>query len=203
MAEDTKKMMNQEPGDIINKGTDDKSVKGDVMDVFSEEQKAELGKIVQSNVDKTATKLKKEYESRIEGLQRELDLSKQATMTEAEKAQLEKDNYLKMKQDFDKERLSFELSKKIVDAGLPIQFADVWLKPPKNIEELESRLDDAKSLFGGYKSQVLEGYRKDNVRVPEGAKNITSNIKVIKREAFEVLNPTEKKEFIQSGGKLE
>lgn len=204
MANESKTMTNPTEGEVIElKDTNDKSLNGGVANVFNEEQQAELSKLIQSNVDRTAQKLKSEYEQKIRGLQGELDLEKQAKMSEAERAKYERENYEKMKQDFDKERLSFELSKKITDAGLPSKFADMWLQPPKTVEELETRLEDAKSLFGGYKTQVLEGYRKDNVRVPEGTKGNTNNSKVMKRDAFDELTSAQKSTFIQGGGKLE
>lgn len=203
MADETVVLTNLEEGDVsTEKITVDESNKGGVNSEFNEQQKAELAKLIQSNVDRTAQKLKNEYEVKIKNLQGQIEVEKQAKMTETERYQYEKQNYEKMKQDFESERLSFELSKKIADADIPRAFADIWLKPPKTVEELESRVEEAKSLFGGYKSQILEGFRKDNVRVPEGQKSI-SNTKTMKREVFEKLMPSEKTAYMRSGGKLE
>lgn len=180
----------------------DESKKGGVDGVFSEEQMTEISKLIQSNVDRTAQKMKNEYEGKIKDLQRELETEKQAKMTEAERAQYEKEQYEKMRKDFEKDKLSFELTKKIAGAEIPIHFADIWLNPPKDANELESKIEEVKNFFGAYKSQLLESYRKDNIRVPEGQKGV-SNAKVMKRETFEKLEPAEKQTFMASGGKLE
>lgn len=203
MADDKEVLTNLEEGEVTtDKVIVDESKKGIVTEAFNETQKIELAKLIQSNVDRTAQKLKTEYEVKIKGLQGQLELEKQAKMTESEKVQYEKENYEKMKRDFDKDRLSYELSKRMSDADIPREFADIWLKPPTSVDELESRIEEAKSLFGGFKTKVLEGYRKDNVRVPEGQKGI-SNTKTMQREVFDKLQPSEKSAFVRSGGKLE
>ena len=187
---------------IVNKDANDESKKGGVTATFSEEQQVELAKLIQSNVDKTAGKLKTFYEAQITKLQDALEGEKKAKMTEAEKVQYEKDNYEELKASFEKEKLSFALTKKIADAGLPTQFADLWLSPPTTTEALDAKIEEVKALFGGYKTKVLEGYRKDNVRSPEGTKSISTG-KVMERSAFEKLQPAQRSAFIRSGGTLE
>lgn len=203
MAENEKVLTNPKEGEVnTEKGTADESNKGGVSDVFNEAQKTEMAKLIQSNVDRTAQKLKTEYEAQIKDLRNQLETEKQAKMTEAEKAEYERSQYEKMKADFERDKLSFELSKKVALAEIPIQFADIWLNPPTSAKELDEKIEGVKNFFGSYKSQLLEGYRKDNVRVPEGQKGI-SNKKAMKREAFDKLQPAEKTAFIQSGGTLE
>lgn len=203
MAENEKVLTNLPEGEVnANQSASDESKKGGVGDGFNDTQQAEIAKLVQSNVDRTAQKLKSEYETKIRELQGKLEIEKQAKMTETEKVEYERKQYEKIKADFERDRLSFELTKKVSSAEIPIQFADIWLNPPNSVAELDEKIEEVKNFFGGFKSSLLEGYRKENVRVPEGQHGI-SNKKTMKREIFEKLQPVEKQKFINSGGKLE
>lgn len=201
--ENNEVLTNLPKGGVNTEGTVvDESKKGGIGDVFSEEQMTEVSKLIQSNVDRTAQKIKTEYEGRLKELQGQLEAEKQAKMTEAEKAEYERKQYEQMRADFERDRLSFDLSKQIALAEIPIQFADIWLNPPKDVSELGDKIAEVKDFFGAYKAQLLENYRKDNIRVPEGQRGV-KNSKVMKRDAFDILTPAEKQAFMQSGGKLE
>jgi len=161
MADEEKKLTDQEIGDVSEV---DESTDGDV------NKDAELDKMIQSKVDKTAAKIKGQYEKKIAELESQLEKERTAKMSEEERIQHLSKQHEEERRQFERERLQFDLSKRIVENELPSEFTELWLNPPQNKEELDDKLNKALSLFETYKAKVLKDFRGDNSRKPEGAK---------------------------------
>jgi DNA-binding transcriptional regulator YbjK len=163
MADEKEKLTDQETGDVSPEV--DESKDGDVNN-----KDAELDKLIQSKVDKTAAKLKQQYEQKISKLESQLEEEKTAKMSEAERLEHLNTQHEEERKKFERERLEFELSKRVVSAELPSDFTELWLNPPTNKEELDDKLNQALSLFETYKAKVLKDFRGENSRNPTGQK---------------------------------
>jgi len=168
MADEEKKLTDQEIGDVSEV---DESTDGDV------NKDAELDKMIQSKVDKTAAKIKKEYDAKLAEEQRknkelesQLEKEKTAKMSEEERIQHLSKQQEEERQQFERERLKFELSRKLMSAELPSELTELLLNPPQSKEELDDKLNEVLSVFETYKARVLKDFRVDNTRKPEGAK---------------------------------
>jgi hypothetical protein len=161
MADEKEKLTDQEIGDVSEV---DESKDGDV------NKDAELDKMIQSKVDKTAAKIKGQYEKKIAELESKLEQEKTAKMSEEERIQHLSKQQEEERQQFERERLKFELSRKLMSAELPSELTELLLNPPQSKEELDDKLNEVLSVFETYKARVLKDFRVDNTRKPEGAK---------------------------------
>lgn len=169
--------------------------------VNEESKKQEdLDKIIQSKVDKTAQKIKSEYERKISELQSKLTEAEREKMSDAERFELEKQEAQRYREEFEREKLTFELSKKLGKEGLPLDLAEVWLKPPKSSEEVDERLESMLSILDNIKSSTLENFRKEHSRTSVGGTENGS--KEMTRKQFEKLPSAQKNEFVRSGGRI-
>jgi hypothetical protein len=160
----------------------------------------DLQKQIQSAVDKTASKIKKEYETKLTSLSQQLEAEKRAKMSEEELRKSDEAKFAETQKQFERERLGFELTRKAIEKELPPDLVDLWLNPPSSVDELEDKLTKMTSLITGIKSKTLEEFRKGNTRTPTST---STDGKVLSRNDFEKLPPDARMKFFASGGKLE
>ena len=160
----------------------------------------DLEKRIQSAVDKTASKIKKEYEAKLAEANSKLAEIQKSQMTdeqkrEAEKRELEE----RAKALADRER-KLTVIEALADVGLPPDFANRI--SGKSEDEIKA---DAKALkdFLDKKAHELseaEIARRLKGDTPKGGQKPSD--KVMTRESFEKLDPQAKIDFMVAGGKL-
>ena len=160
----------------------------------------DLEKRIQSAVDKTASKIKKEYEAKLSNLETELAKERKAKMTEAERIEAERKEFEeKSKALMDRER-KLTIIEALASVGLPKEFANRISGTTE--DEITA---DAKSLKDYLDSKAHEMSEAEIAKrlkgdTPKGGQNPTG--KTMTREAFQKLDPKGRIDFMASGGKL-
>ncbi len=160
----------------------------------------DLEKRIQSAVDKTASKIKKEYEAKLSNLETELAKERKAKMTEAERIEAERKEFEeKSKTLMDRER-KLTIIEALASVGLPKDFANRISGTTE--DEITA---DAKSLKEYLDSKAHEMSEAEIAKrlkgdTPKGGQNPTG--KTMSREAFQKLDPKGRIDFMSSGGKL-
>lgn len=151
MATETK-VTDQETGDVTP-AKDGSATAGDVRTQFTDDQMAEIQKMIQSERDKTATKLKAEKDRETAKLQNELNELKRAQLTEEEriKAELEdaKSERDRTKQEASQFRRQLTVEKMVRKYNLPESFASRL----QGTEEAEIEAD-AQSIAEFFKTEI-------------------------------------------------
>jgi len=136
---------------------------------------------------------------KIAEMQKAIDAEKKAKMTEQERSQAERAELEALKAETMKAKLNFEMGRRLVKKNLPTELADLVQNPPKDEDELDEYLTKIEGLFKAHASSELENFRKANARTtPEPG----GNTKVMLREDFKKLTPSERTKFMSEGGKL-
>jgi hypothetical protein len=198
MAEDEKKGLNPtEGGDPKADGSE----QGDV--TFNDAQMAEIQKMIQSQTDKTAAKLKSSYESEKQLLQEKLRAAEKEKMTEEERAKAEQAEFQTLKAQLESERKSFNQQKMIevelADAGLPLNFAKRI--HGETAEEITADVKSMKDLIETNVAKVAE--KTINERLAGKSPKATEQTKnTITRSGFETLSDHERMDRIKAGVKI-
>jgi len=160
----------------------------------------DLEKRIQSAVDKTASKIKKEYEAKLAEANSKLAEIQKSQMTdeqkrEAEKRELEE----RAKALADRER-KLTVIEALADVGLPPDFANRISGTTE--DEIKA---DAKALKEFLDKRAHELSEAEIARrlkgdTPKGGQKTSD--KVMTRESFEKLDPQAKIDFMVAGGKL-
>lgn len=195
MAEDEEKGLNPTEG---GNPKDDESGQGGV--AFTEAQMAEISKMIQSQTDKTAAKLKAQYNSENSALQEKLTRLEREKMTDDERKQAEREEYNTLKAQLEADRKAFSLQKSVESelrgAGLSLDFAKRINGETE--EEIKADVQALKTLFNNNVNQVVEKVVNERLsgKSPKGTEE-TKN--TITRSDFDKLSDYEKMEKIKAG----
>lgn len=88
------------------------------------EKTDDLDKRIQSAVDKTASKIKKEYEAKLSNLETELAKERKAKMTEAERIEAERKEFEERSKALAERERKLTIIEALAGAGLPADFAN-------------------------------------------------------------------------------
>jgi hypothetical protein len=161
---------------------------------------ADLEKRIQSAVDKTASKIKKEYEAKLAEANSELSKIKKSQMTDEQKHEAEKKELEDRANALAERERKLTVIEALADVGLPPDFANRI--SGKDEDEIKA---DAKTLkkFLDTKAHELseaEIAKRLKGEPPKGGQNSTD--KIMTRESFQKLDPQAKVDYIIAGGKL-
>ena len=160
----------------------------------------DLEKRIQSAVDKTASKIKKEYEAKLAEANSKLAEIQKSQMTDEQKREAEKRELEERAKALAERERKLTVIEALAGVGLPPDFANRI--SGKDEDEIKA---DAKALkdFLDKKAHELseaEIARRLKGDTPKGGQKTSD--KVMTRESFEKLDPQAKIDFMVAGGKL-
>ena len=160
----------------------------------------DLDKRIQSAVDKTASKIKKEYEAKLSTLETELANERKAKMTDAERIEAERKEFEEKSKTLINRERKLTIIEALVSVGLPKDFAN---RISGNTED--EIIADAKALKEFLDTRAHELSEAEIAKrlkgdIPKGGQKTSD--KVMTRESFEKLDPQAKIDFMVAGGKL-
>lgn len=160
----------------------------------------DLEKRIQSAVDKTASKIKKEYEAKLSNLETELANERKAKMTDAERIEAERKEFEEKSKALAERERKLTIIEALAGVGLPPGFAN---RISGNTED--EIIADAKALKEFLDTRAHELSEAEIAKrlkgdTPKGGQKTSD--KVITRESFEKLDPQAKIDFMVAGGKL-
>ena len=160
----------------------------------------DLEKRIQSAVDKTASKIKKEYEAKLSSLEAELAKERKAKMTDAERIEAERKEFEEKSKALAERERKLMIIEALAGVGLPADFANRISGTTE--DEIKA---DAKALkefldMRAHELSEAEIARRLKGDTPKGGQKPSD--KVMTRESFEKLDPQAKIDFMVAGGKL-
>ena len=200
------KVKDQETGEFTEPTVDESSTEGDVKTqekekLFSEEQMAEINKMIQSERDKSVAKVKADKDKEVSKYQQEIADLKKAQMTEDERRQAEMDELSQKERAIQEKERMLTVVDKLVDVGLPRSFA-------KRINGTdESEIDSDITELSGYIDDEVQRRLEDEVKKrfaggePKGGQ--PANRQRMSLADFNKLPPKKQQEFMSGGGILE
>lgn len=165
------------------------------------EKADDLDKRIQSAVDKTASKIKKEYEAKLSNLETELAKERKAKMTDAERIEAERKEFEEKSKALAERERKLTIIEALAGVGLPPDFANRISGTTE--DEIKADAKALKEFLDTRAHELSEAEIAKRLKgdIPKGGQKTSD--KVMTREAFDKLQPTEKTAFIQSGGTLE
>jgi len=164
------------------------------------EKSDDVQKMIQSAVDKSISKVKKEYEGKLSEMEKQLAEERKSKMSEEEKAEARaKEIEARDKLIAERER-KLTIIEALTDAGLPKDFAN---RISGNTEdEIKDDVQALKKFLESKAHELSESEIAKRLKgdTPKGGQNPTG--KTMTREAFQKLDPKSRIDFMSSGGKL-
>ena len=160
----------------------------------------DLEKRIQSAVDKTASKIKKEYEAKLSNLEAELAKERKAKMTDAERIEAERKEIEEKSKALAERERKLTVIEALTDVGLPPDFANRISGTTE--DEIKADAKALKEFLDKKAHELSEAEIAKRLKgdTPKGGQNPTG--KTMTREAFQKLDPKSRIDFMASGGKL-
>lgn len=162
----------------------------------------DLEKRIQSAVDKTASKIKKEYEAKLSTLETELAKERKAKMTDAERIEAERKEFEEKAKTLVERERRLTIIETFASVGLPKDFANRISINGTTEEEITANAKAIKDYLDSeaHKASESEIAKRLKGDTPKGGQKTSD--KVMTRESFEKLDPQAKIDFMVAGGKL-
>jgi DNA repair exonuclease SbcCD ATPase subunit len=160
----------------------------------------DLDKRIQSAVDKTASKIKKEYEAKLSNLETELANERKAKMTDAERIEAERKEFEEKSKALAERERKLTIIEALAGVGLPPDFANRISGTTE--DEIRTDAKALKEFLDTRAHELSEAEIAKRLKgdTPKGGQKPSD--KVMTRESFEKLDPQAKIDFMVAGGKL-
>lgn len=160
----------------------------------------DLEKRIQSAVDKTASKIKKEYEAKLAEANSKLAEIQKSQMTDEQKREAEKRELEERAKALAERERKLTVIEALAGVGLPPDFANRISGTTE--DEIKADAKALKEFLDARAHELSEAEIAKRLKgdTPKGGQKPSD--KVMTRESFEKLDPQAKIDFIVAGGKL-